>query len=476
MNLKWLLISVFSLSILGACNSNLPEVDPNGTVTTRAPLVADVSIAASKVAIRESDSSLLTATVTGRSGINTDVTWAIEAGGVGSLSGSSGNRIKYYAPSASFGRVVRITATSVQDPTIARTIFVSVNPIKASISGGARHTLALRNDGQVFSWGFNIHGQLGDGTNNDQPTPVRVQAKNDIVAISAGGTHSLALTSQGTVLSWGNNSGGQLGNGIFSYQSNIPVVVGGANDIIAISASGLHSLALKSDGTVIGWGQNNIGQLTSNANFPLQNSPIAIAGVNNIVSISAGGNHSLALRSDGIILSWGDNSMGQLGDGTTTGRYDPVEVYKTSGIIAISVGVYHSLALNSDGSVLTWGNNIGLIPEVVTGANNIVSIAAGFDDSVALKSDGTMLSWGFNAFGQLGNGTQIQAATPTPVSGASKVVAISAGFYHTLALRSNGTMLSWGSDSSGQLGNNAALVDQLSPVSVLLGTSRIRLP
>jgi alpha-tubulin suppressor-like RCC1 family protein len=462
-HLKWLLVSVFAVSLLGACNTSLPETTPGNTVTNRAPTVTDVSITASKVAMRESDSSLLTATVTGNSVLNTDVTWAIEAGGVGSLSSNTGNVVKYYAPNSSFGRVVRITATSVQDPTKARTIFFSVNPVKASIAGGGNHTLALRSDGQVLSWGNNDYGQLGDGTTINQAIPVKVQAKNDIVAVAAGYYHSLALKSDGTVLSWGFPNGG------------IPVVVNGASKTIAISAGFAHSMALQSDGTVLSWGYNFYGQVGDGTTVDQPN-PVIVVGAKNIVSIAAGGLHSLALKSDGTVLSWGYNGTGQLGDGTITDQNIPVTVAKTDNVISIAAGTYHNLAIKSDGTLVSWGDNGSLMPVPVGGASNIIAIAAGYTDYFALKSDGTMLSWGYNAFGQLGNGTQSWGLSPAPVPGASKIVAISAGFYHSVALRSNGKMLSWGNDSSGQLGNDVVLADQSTPVSVLLGSNTIRLP
>jgi alpha-tubulin suppressor-like RCC1 family protein len=459
-HLQWLLVSVFAVSLLGACNTNLPETTPDNTVVTRGLTVTEIKISASKVAMREADSSRLIATVIGTRTINTDVTWEIEAGDVGSLSSTTGNRIYYYAPRSSFGRVVRITATSVQDPTKFKTIFVSVNPVKASIAGGGNHTLALRSDGQVLSWGKNNDFQLGDGTNADRAVPVQLQANNDIVAVAAGYVHSLALKSNGTVLAWGN------------YK--IPLVVSGASNTIAISAGSVHSLALQSDGTVLSWGYNWHGQL-GDGTTTTQPNPVTVVGANNIVSIAAGGQHSFALKSDGSLLSWGYNGNGQLGDGTTTDQSIPVTVANTDKVISIAAGTFHNLAIKSDGTLLSWGNG-DLIPVPVTGASDIIAISAGYEHSLALKSDGTMLSWGYNIYGELGNGTQSWTNIPTSIPGVSNIVAISAGFNHSVALRSDGTMLSWGSDSSGQLGNDAVLADQFTPVSVDLGFDTIRLP
>jgi hypothetical protein len=263
-HLKWLLASVFAVSLLGACNTNLPETTPGNTVTTRGSTVTEIKISASKVAMREADSSRLIATVIGTRTINTDVTWEIEAGDVGTLSSTTGNRIYYYAPRSSFGRVVRITATSVQDPTKFKTIFVSINPVKASISAGRAHSLALKSDGTVLSWGIDY------ATGGNNPTPSAVVGASNIVAIAAGGDHSLALKSDGTMLSWGHDDTGQLGDGTVAPYNATPSTVNSASNIVAIAAGGSHSLALKSDGSMLSWGSDSSGQL-GNGTVPMVN-------------------------------------------------------------------------------------------------------------------------------------------------------------------------------------------------------------
>jgi alpha-tubulin suppressor-like RCC1 family protein len=191
---------------------------------------------------------------------------------------------------------------------------------------------------------------------------------------------------------------------------------------------------------VLAWGDDEFGQLGNDATSLASFSPVVVSGASNIVAIAAGGNHSLALKSDGTLLAWGANFSGQLG--------------------------------NDDSSFLDK-----FTPVPVVGASNIVAIAGGLNHSLALKKDGTVLAWGSDEKGQLGDGTTLaDKTTPTPVSGASDIVAIAAGGLHSLALKSNGTMQSWGEDEQAQLGNGATTGNQASPIDVLLGALTIRLP
>ena len=431
------------------------------TMTVQPASITGLTISAQKTALNTGGTSTLTATITSSGNefqFSNFVNWKIENDGVGTLSsGGNGSLLfnsdratvsnTYTAPASSFGRVVRITVSSVQDPTKTQTIFVGVNPNKASISGGQNYSLALKTDGTVLSWGEATNGQLGNNSNQSSPTPIAVQdsssAVKPIVAVAAGGFHSLALRNDGTLISWGDNFHGQLGTGLSGAANSKFVAV----DVIpltsterfsAIATGTTHSLALRTDGVVVSWGDGRKKQLGSNqVSSTVLN---AVTGTSNIVAIAAGVAHSLALKADGTVLAWGDDEFGQLGDNAT--------------------------------------NSSSFTPVAVQGASNIVAIAAGLNHSVALKKDGTVLTWGSDEFGQLGDGTPVDdsKSTPVVVSGASNIVGIAAGGFHTLALKADGTMQSWGKDNLGQLGNNAALENSASPVSVLLGAFTIRLP
>jgi len=223
-------------------------------------------------------------------------------------------------------------------------------------------------------------------------------------AVAGGDFHTVALKSDDTVVAWGHNEQGQT------------TVPAGLSGVVAIAAGGNHTVALKSDGTVVAWGWNHEGQTT------------VPAGLSGVDSIAAGGFHTVALQSDGTVVAWGLNFSGQ----TTV----PAGL---SGVVAIAAGDLHTVALKSDGTVVAWGSNSQGQTNVPAGLSGVESIAAGVYHTVALKSDGTVVAWGSNGSGQ----------TTVP-AGLSGVEAIAAAGGHTVALKSDGTVVAWGSNSSGQ--------------------------
>jgi alpha-tubulin suppressor-like RCC1 family protein len=370
------------------------------------------------------------------------------------------------------------------------------------ISGGFYYSLALTNDGQVYSWGHNSTGQLGNGTNGDSPVPVAVDMTGvlngkTVTQIAAGEYYSLALTSDGKLYSWGYNYNGQLGNGTSGTNtgSSVPVAVDmtdalDGETVTQIAVGYSHSLALTKDGQVYSWGNNGSGQL---GNGTTDSSPVPVAvdmtGVldgKTVTQIAAGGFCSLALTSDGKLYSWGSNGYGQLGNGTSginTNSPTPVAVDMTGVLNGKTVtqmvaGNAHSLALANDGKLYSWGaNNSGQlgngtngltgssVPVAVdmTGVLNgktVTQMVAGNTHSLALANDGKLYSWGDNAAGQLGDGTSgtnTESNVPvavdmTDVLDGKTVTQIAAGEFHLLALAS-GEIYSWGANDSGQLGN-----------------------
>lgn len=307
------------------------------------------------------------------------------------------------------------------------------------------HTLAVKNDGTVWAWGRNIWGQLGNNDDNDNDTPIQVPGVANIIAVAAGESHSLALGSDGTVWSWGGNYDGQLGNRFDNYgyydEWLTPMRVvssdgtGFLTDVIAITAGRSTSVALRADGTVWTWGSNDYSDLgigTDDGNpHPV---PMQVPGLENIVAISGGNHHYMALKNGGTVWTWGDNDAGQLGDGTTNGSSSPIQVIGLTGITAIAAGESHSLALKNDGTLWAWGVNYAgqlgdettndsssLIqvhdPNDVSGyLTGVTAIAAGSSHSLALKDDGTFWAWGGNYYGQLGDGTTTDKNSPVQVN------------------------------------------------------------
>jgi alpha-tubulin suppressor-like RCC1 family protein len=245
-----------------------------------------------------------------------------------------------------------------------------------------------------------------------------------------------------------------------------------------------HSIVLCNDGTVWTTGNNTAGQL-GNGTTTNKNTPIQVSGLSDIVAVAAGDFHSLALKNDGTVWAWGDNGYGQLGDGTTTMKTTPVQVNGLSGMRAIEAGASHSLAIKKDSTVWVWGYNFfGQLgdstttnktsPVKINSLSNIISIDAGDYHSIALKDNGTVYSWGRNNNGQLGDGTTVNKNYPITLTSINGVVAIATGSNHSLAKKSNETIWSWGLNQFGQLGDNTT-TDKNSPVQILSLSSSIKI-
>jgi alpha-tubulin suppressor-like RCC1 family protein len=225
--------------------------------------------------------------------------------------------------------------------------------------------VALKNDGTVWSWGSNGYGQLGDGTNTDRATPVQVSGLTNVKEIDAGAYHTVALKNDGTVWSWGSNGYGQLGDGTTEdRKAPVQVMVSpgvGLTNVKAIAAGDCHTVALKNDGTVWAWGRNNCSQLgdgtTIQRTTPVQVMASPGVGLTNVKVIAAAGYHTVTLKNDGTVWSWGYNYYGQLGDGTHTDRAVPVQVSGLTDVTAIAAGDCHTVALKNDGTVWAWGSN-----------------------------------------------------------------------------------------------------------------------
>ncbi|MEK3956010.1 RCC1 domain-containing protein [Psychrobacillus sp. FSL K6-1464] len=308
---------------------------------------------------------------------------------------------------------------------INKTIPTKVNGLSDVVAVDARgmHSLAITSDGSVYTWGNNDSGQLGDGMNTSyNPVPTKINGLSNAVAIKAGDQHSFAILSDGSVYGWGYNVHGQLGDGT-EINKRIPTRISNLSDVVSVEAGVIHSLALKSNGSVYAWGWNHTGQLGDGKTTP-RSTPTIVNGLSDVVSVKAGNNFSLALTSDGSVYSWGENNYGQLGNGTTTQKNTATKINGLSEVIAVEAGRQHSLAITSDGSVYAWGYNASgelgdgttsnkTAPTKVSGLSNVVEVKTGNSYSLAITSDGSVYAWGYNAMGQLGDGTIANKNRPT---------------------------------------------------------------
>ena len=254
-----------------------------------------------------------------------------------------------------------------------------------AVSAGAYHTLAIKSDGSLWAWGQNIYGQLGDGTTTSLNTPFQVGADKDWTAVSAGTYHTLAIKSDGSLWAWGQNIYGQLGDGTKTSRST-PVQVGADKNWAKVSAGASHTLAIKSDGSLWAWGNNDYWGQLGNGTYQNQSLPARVDGANDwaAVTTAAGSSsqvHTLAIKSDGSLWAWGGNDYGQLGlgdYGLSAKRNTPMRVGTGNDWAAVMVGDLHTLALKSDGSLWVWGsNNYGELGVVTASTTNPVPVRVG---------------------------------------------------------------------------------------------------
>lgn len=439
-----------------------------------------MSVTPAAVTIEVGHSTQLQATVAGHAAAA--VTWSSDRSDVAGV--NAGGLVQ----GLTVGSAV-ITATAVADPALRASATVTVVPAGGgtpgstpsgeplSVAAGSMHSVAVDEDGDVWTWGNNGLGQLGVGLMPSlSASPVQVTGLSNIVAVAAGDGHNLALASDGTVWAWGYDSSGQVGpNGTSDplAPQRTPVSVTGVADAVAIAAAGAQSLALLGDGTVMAWGINVDGELGQGDFTTGSATPVVVAGLSDVVAIAVGGTnaggHALAVKQDGTVWAWGKNSSGQLGDaGNMNAHNTPYQVPGVTDAVSVAAGSAFSLALLDDGTVVAWGaNNVGQLgrgsgsstpsfdpaPATVAAVADVTQLASGLQHTLALHADGTVSAWGGNGFGQLGRGTTTGfSADAKAVTDLTSAAFVAAGTFHSLAAADG--LWAWGSNLNAQLGGS----------------------
>jgi alpha-tubulin suppressor-like RCC1 family protein len=382
----------------------------------------------------------------------------------------------------SSGNQYRMAATNIMGSAASHAATVTVIAGDwVFMSAGPSHTVALKADCSLWAWGTNTYGQLGDGTTSLQRVPVQVGTDTNWEASTAGSMHTVALKANGTLWAWGSNQFGQLGNGTSGTEggrSTVPVQVGTDTDWAAICAGDNHTLALKTNGTLWSWGYNAQGQLGI-GNTTLQTAPVQVGTANDWEAVSAGGSVSMGLRAGGRLWSWGYNSNGQLGLGSQgASRNAPAQVSGAANWVAMSTGGTHSTALKADGTLWSWGINgsgqlgIGVsggsrnAPTQVGEETTWAAISAGNDHTLAVKADGTLWSWGNNTYGQLGfSSSGASRNAPVQMDTSNNWSTVSAGTQFSFGIKADNTLWGWGVNNGGQLGDSTSTT-RYTPVQI----------
>ena len=342
----------------------------------------------------------------------------------------------------------------------------------------------------AWTWGYGGNGARGDNqtTGNTSSPGSVVGGFTDWSQISIGGTggsstgFGLGLRSNGTIWSWGYMGQGRLGDGFTTSRISPVSVVGGFTDWCQVSASrnNAHSLGLRSNGTIWSWGCNGYGRLGDGTTVNKSSPVSVVGGYTDWSQLFAGNTFSLAIRTNGTLWSWGGYSFGKLGTNEAVNRSSPVSVVGGFTDWCQISAFYQSLGVRTNGTLWGWGYNADrqVGDGTATGRSSPVSVIGGFTDwchaaagarqSLGVRTNGTLWSWGKNNNGQLGDNTTVSKSSPVSVVGGFTDWCQVSAAYHVLAVRTNGTAWAWGRASAGRLGDNTT-VSKSSPVSVVGG-------
>jgi alpha-tubulin suppressor-like RCC1 family protein len=345
---------------------------------------------------------------------------------------------------------------------------------------------------ELWIWGRNNEGQLGDNTITQRNTPVTTSAGGaNWKQVASGGIFTgyttAAIKTDGTLWTWGNNTYAQLGINAAGNKSTPVTTFAGGTNWKQVATGYQVTAAIKTDGTLWTWGRNTYGQLGDNTTTGRTTPVTTFAGGTNWKQVTCGGYSTAAIKTDGTLWTWGRNTYGQLGINNTTDKATPVTTFAGgTNWKQVFVASYANVAaIKTDGTLWTWGSNdggqlginvagatAGRTTPVTTfaGGTNWKQVSGGSTYIAAIKTDGTLWTWGYNAYGQLGTNNITRTSTPvTTFAGGTNWKQVAGGDRgHTAAIKTDGTLWTWGRNSYGQLGDNT-ITQKNTPVTTSAG-------
>ncbi len=328
--------------------------------------------------------------------------------------------------------------------------------------------------------GYNAFGQLGLGDIVNRSSPVQIGSLTNWDKIAFNEHHAMhAIKTDGTLWAWGSGEYGQLGLGDLLSKSS-PVQVGSLTDWDKITGGQDHAAAIKTDGTLWTWGRNRYGELGIGGEVAFDkkiSSPVQVGSLTNWSGVYGGEYYTVAMKTDGTLWSWGNNSVGQLGLGTNNNSISsPVQVGSLTNWTKVSTGYFHTVSVRTDGTLWTWGANafgtLGLgdtvyrsSPVQVGSLTNWSKVICGNFNTIGIKTDGTLWTWGLNWDGELGLGDQVVRSSPVQVGALTDWDKAASGSSSTAAIKTDGTLWTWGNNDLGTLGLGDT-TDRNSPVQV----------
>ncbi len=320
------------------------------------------------------------------------------------------------------------------------------------VNSGWTFTAAIKTDGSLWLWGAGAVGQLGNNSVAHRSSPVQtIAGGTNWKQVACGLNHTASVKTDGTLWMWGRNLVGQLGDNTVTQKSSPVQTIAGGTDWKQV-ACGYHTAAIKTDGTLWTWGRNADGQLGTN-NVTDRSSPVqTIAGGTDWKSIAAGFYFTLAIKTDGTLWTWGQNNFGQLGDSTTADKSSPGQVGSLTNWKQMSGGFDHTAAIKTDGTLWVWGQNLfGQLGDstivsksspvqTIAGGTNWKQVACGGYHTGAVKTDGTLWTWGRDNNGQLGDsgGAIVHKSSPIQtIAGGTNWKMVTAGNLHTSSITIN---------------------------------------